>query len=347
LDNKLTGILYRILKGRLRFSQNGLVLYIHEPSLDIIAESYDIYNEHLRAGYLQGLYINSEITNLLIAHDIWLPDDNKKIEDVKTQIEDIKVECYQNFYDKKKLAQLKYKLKNRESELYKLYSKKSSMDHLTCDGLAENARIMYIISKTVFYEDGAPFDWNGLDYSEILMYYQEHSPTSAQVREIARNDPWRSMWNISKKRGGPIEGPTTFYSRDQLALCSYSLMYDNVYENPDAPSDEIIENDDCLDGWFIHQRRKSEKDKKLKSTGDIITNPRIKNSKEIFIMAPTRETANDILDLNDPHSRSIIKQREESMKGKENVKDSDFADVQVELQLKKNNAFIKSMKGRK
>lgn len=346
MDNKLTGILYRILKGRLRFSQNGLILYIYEPSLDLIAESYDIYNEHVRASYLEGVYINSEVTNLLIEHDIWLPTDDKSIEDLKTQIEDIKVDCYQNFYDKKKLTQLKYKLKNRETELYRLFSKKSSMDHLTCDGLAESARVMYIISKTVFHEDGAPFEWKEFDYTDILSYYQEHVPTSAQLREIARNDPWRSMWNLSKKRGGPIDGSPANYTRDQIALCSYSLMYDNVYENPEAPIDDIIDNDDCLDGWFISQRRKADKDKRLKSKDDIINNPRIKNAKEIFIMAPNRETADDILDLNDPYTRSIIKQREETIKGKDNVKDRDFADVQVELQLQKNNAFIKNMRGR-
>ena len=38
-------------------------------------------------------------------------------------------------------------------------------------------------------------------------------------------------------------------------------MYDNVYESHERPNDKIIEDDDCLDGWFIVQRRKHEKDK--------------------------------------------------------------------------------------
>ena len=41
-------------------------------------------------------------------------------------------------------------------------------------------------------------------------------------------------------------------------------MYDNIQESMDCPTEDVINDDDMLDGWFIVQNRKREKDKKEK-----------------------------------------------------------------------------------
>lgn len=346
VESKLEGILYRILKGRLRFSRDGLILFIYEPSIDILTDSYDVYQDQLKNGYMSGVYTESELIEVLVDNDIWNPLDDIKIEEVKKELEDIKVECFNNFFDKRKLKQLKYKLFKRQEHVLELMTKKASMNHLTCAGLAENARNLHIISKTVFFPDGTPYDWVKFDYSDILVHCQENTITSAQLREICRNDPWRSMWQISKKRNGPIDKSIVDYTRDQLSLCSYSSMYDNVYEHPECPCEDIINDDDCLDGWFISQRRKSDLEKKSKSSTSVITNSKIKNSKEIFMMADNKESASDILNLNNEHAKSIIKQRQQVMDSKESVKDNEFMDVKIDLQMQKNNALSQKMRGK-
>lgn len=294
---------------------------------------------------MNNLYINSEMANVLAEQDIWNPLNDIDIDKLKEEIDDVKLECFNNFYDKKKLKQCKHKLSNRQDSIIKLMFKKSSLNHLTCDGFAEMSRNNYIISRTVFFEDGSPYDWSQFDYSDILIFYQESTITSGQIREICRNDPWRSIWNISKKRDNPLDRNFCEYTKDQLSLCSYSMMYDNVHEHPECPSEEIIDDDDCLDGWFVAQRRKSEQEKKHKTSTDVLTNPRIKNAKEIFIMADNKERAGDIFDLNDPNSRAIIQQREHVIQTKEKVQDFEFMDIKMDLQQKKNEMF--KSKGRK
>ena len=44
--------LYRIIQGRLRYKvRDGLVLYIHAPTPEIIYESHDVYDEAYEDAY--------------------------------------------------------------------------------------------------------------------------------------------------------------------------------------------------------------------------------------------------------------------------------------------------------
>jgi len=123
-------------------------------------------------------------------------------------------------------------------------------------------------------------------------------------------------------------------------------MYDNVYESPDSPNEKVIEDDDCLDGWFIAQRRKYDKSKKERESDELIKNPKIKNSKEVFIMARDDQDAEQIMNLNDSISKSVIRQRMETVKEKGKVNDLDFSDVQLDLQMQQHQTFMQKMRGR-
>ncbi|MBN3586029.1 hypothetical protein JYB64_26910, partial [Algoriphagus aestuarii] len=59
------------------------------------------------------------------------------------------------------------------------------------------------------------------------------------------------------------------------------------------------------------------------------------------------EDAKTIFDLNDAHSRAIIKQRDAVIQEKGKAKDTDFLDVKTELQSRKNQMFKERFKGRK
>ena len=112
-----------------------------------------------------------------------------------------------------------------------------------------------MISKTTKNRDGTDFDFSKYSIYRILDQYNANSIAISEYRKIARTDPWRSMWIASTKREGIFDKVPSDYNTPQLYLCSYSIMYDNVYQSPDAPDEKIVEDDICLDGWFISQRR--------------------------------------------------------------------------------------------
>jgi hypothetical protein len=157
---------------------------------------------------------------------------------------------------------------------------------------------------------------------------------------------WRTIWTAGKKSVGVFSKPSTELTRDQLTLMSFSSMYDNVYEHPDCPDEKIIDDDDCLDGWFIVQRRKAEKDKTQRSVDQATSNPKIRNAKEQFIMVESDEDAKRVMDLNDPLSKAKIAQRAAVVEAKGTAKDMDFIDVKNDVEIMKNQAVVNKARGK-
>ena len=61
--------LYRILRGRLRYKLDDLVLYIYEPSAELLEESYEIYDEAYKKAYFNGSYVKEELLELLMKYE--------------------------------------------------------------------------------------------------------------------------------------------------------------------------------------------------------------------------------------------------------------------------------------
>jgi hypothetical protein len=346
MDAKLHSLLYRILKDRLWVSVGGLSFFIKEPSLSIVEESYHIYEMAYEKAYAENSMTDSELVNFLVEQDIWNPSDDRTLEETRKEIEEAKVSAYNNFFKSRELRSAKLKIKRLSKELMVSIAKKHSMDHLSCSGVAEQSRFNWIVSRTCFHSDKKPVNWSEFNLSSFIDLYREKIIEHSDVRAISRNEPWRSMWGIFKKGGELFGRPAIYLSQPKQILCYYSTMYDSVYESPDSPNEKIVEDDDCLDGWFIVQRRKNEESRKEKNSDDAIKNSKIKNSKEIFMMARSKDEAQEILDLNTGLSRSIIQQRQQTIAQNGKTTDLDFADVRTELQMQQNQAFVSKMRGK-
>ena len=176
-------------------------------------------------------------------------------------------------------------------------SKKHSYDFVTCEGLATYSRWNWIIENCTYFEDDSPFDWVVCGISTVLQKFRDSMLSDTEFRELSRSDSWRQIWSASRKEGSIFGKPGVELSSEQKSLCMWSGLYDSVYESPEAPADEIIKDDDLLDGWLIHQRRKSEREKKKQKAEGILG----KNSDadDIFVMATNREDALEVESMND------------------------------------------------
>ncbi len=140
------------------------------------------------------------------------------------------------------------------------------------------------------------------------------------MRLVARTEPWRSFWSTNP-RGFRITGD------EQKVLILFSKMYDNVYEHPERPVDEIINDDDMLDGWYIFMKRKSIEEKKANAK-DVLTKKH-PNAQEIFMTASTPEHAKEIADMNDVRANIIKGKREAGMKDGGIVRDKDIFELRI------------------
>lgn len=340
-------ILNRIIQGRLRIRLGDLVLFIYEPSADIIEESFEIYDQAYQRAYFSGCYTEQEMLAMLIDYDLWTPLDDKHAEELEKKIEDLKVSAFKAFFKKKELSNIKRMIRITEMDRAAAIQKKKQFEHVTCSGVANFMRRCWILQQTTKTADGKNYNFAEVNVQNILEEYSSAGIDVATFRKIARTSPWRQMWNSSKKRGDVFGKPSVFLDQNQLALISYSQMYDNVYENPEAPKEEVIEDDDCLDGWFISQRRKYEKDKQKQQTDALISNPKIKNSQEIFVVANSQEEAQEIYSLNNDHMRAIIQERQQEIKSSAgNLHHKDLPDVRQERMMNAVNSARSAIKSR-
>lgn len=336
--------LYRILQGRLRLPQSDPVFYIYEPSRDVIEASFEIYDQTYQEAYFKGIYVKDEIKEVLFNNELWSPLDDKEAEKIEKQIEELKLQAYRAYYKPKELSGIKANIRYFEKMYIKYKSKFHTLDHVSCDGVAQFARMLWIISQTTKDDNGNLYDYRKFTLSQLLDYYNNNLIDQKVIRYIARNEPFRSMWNIGKKQSNVFNKPTLDLTRDQLTLSNYSSMYDGVYDNSDRPEDDVIKDDDCLDGWFIHQDREYKKHKKQREIDGLLTNKKIANSDEVFIMAKDSETIEKIYDINDPYSRNIIRSRNEQIRKEGSLKFTDLQDVRQDISMQSAQSSIKATK---
>lgn len=342
-------ILNRIIQGRLRLRFGDLVLFVYQPSQDIIEESFEIYDMAYEEAYLSGSFVEEERLELLIKNDMWSPIDDKNADKISKDVEELKVQAYKTFFKKKHLLGIKRSIKKMEHQERTLRSRKSAFEQVTCKGLASYARSAWIIQKTTKDIDGNLYDFSNVSLSKIMSCSVAEGISTSVYRGIARSSSWRSMWNGSKKRDSVFGKPACDLNSEQINLISYSMMYDNVYESPEAPKEEIIEDDICLDGWFIQQRRKHEKDKAQSQADAMLTNSKIANSDEIFLMAGDQREASEIFDLNSVGARSVVKQRQQQIKDHKegNLHFKELADVKQTRMINAVNQANSKIKGRR
>jgi hypothetical protein len=339
-------ILYRIIQGRLRLPFGDPVLYLYEPSNEIIEESFDIYKETYDDAYFKGVYIKDELKEILFYNDMWSPEDDNKAKEAEENLENLKVRAYENYYKPSELRGIKVNIKLTESIYRKHKSKIHSLDHISCEGVAAFARNIWIISKTVKDKSLNSISPDKLPLTKILEYYNSKSIDVSDMRYIARNDPFRTMWSSGKKQSSVFGKPSIELTKDQLSLCQFSSMYDNVYESHESPDEDVVKDDDCLDGWFIVQRREYDRSKNKRQMEKLLGNSKIANSDEIFIMSNDVHTAKKVYDMNDNMGKSIINTRNRQIKEAGSLNFTELMDIRQDMATQAHQGAIQKIRGK-
>lgn len=317
-------LLYRIINGRLPFKVGDLNLYIEYPSSSLLFDSYEVYQDEYNLNYMNEILTLQEMNELIVEFDLWKDSDERLLLALENQSEELKLQAFRVHYDTKKLLQIKEAIQENEKRQLELIGRKNQLTHMTCESIATNAQWLWLIEHTTFYAAKRTlYDWNEITPKRIIDFCDENSISSKEFRQIARSGLWRQMWAVGKKVGQLFNRPVSEMSKDQLTLCSFSIMYDNVYESPDCPSEKIICDDDCLDGWFIDQKNKNEESKKKSKISSI--SDKMNNASELYIVAQSPEHAQYINDMNTTVGKKIKASRKDLIDKKGVIYgDSDF-----------------------
>jgi len=335
----------RICSGTIRLRPHPFLL--KKPTREQIYIAQEIYQDHLEQSPGDELMTDEELLEWLLEYGIWNEEKQKLFLKLPKEIEEFKVALFQAGFKSNEQTEIKKAIAAAKAKIIELSGERYSFDHLSISGCASMAKSKYLVGCGLHWTNGTPVfnmdkfwqeDSERLDAA--LLSLAEHRLTETTYRELARKEPWRSLWSIRKVESSLFGIPAIEYSDEQKELVGWSQLYDSVYEHPNKPSDFIIENDDYLDGWMIVQRREQEKNQ-IKQAGDELTkNEKIRGASEIFVPADTIDDARKVEVLNDDMAKATKKVRFKSLAKSGELNEADMPDTKRNMQMNANRLLM-------
>lgn len=328
----------RIITGFFRCNINNSVYILKQPDRQVRHIAQEIYSESYQDAELEGLYNKEELEFFLYENNVW--DDKKEVAilQLPKDIDELKVKLYQSTFKSEEKKLIRKMLKIAKIKFSELSYEKGAYNHLSCEGIASMNKMRYLVGKGLFFEDGGHV-WENEDFwkqtdpllEDATSLFVENRISDSLFREIARTDPWRTIWSCRKSENRLFDVAAVDLTDEQKNIIVWSSMYDSIYEHPECPSDEGIEDDDCLDGWLIIQRRKRDKNKVSQGVDGLIKNEKIRNSKEIYLIAQSQEDAKKINSLNDINARMTKKERLKELNKHGTISEENMPDSMREI----------------
>lgn len=335
----------RLRSGAYTLTHNNVTVKILTPTLEDEFCANESYTEAYDKALDDEFMTEDELLEWMRSRDLWTEEDDKKIEGLEKDLERLRIEIFKAKNKENLREQIRKYIRAGEKQLKEQINKKLENNSNTCEGIAAIEKAFTFLKRCTFIGNEL-FDFQSIELSQVWYMYHSMLLSEKQGRELARTEPWRSLWML--KDSGTVNlfaNKDRELSIDQKNILIWSRMYDNIQESVDCPSDDVINDDDMLDGWFIVQRQKQEKQKAESEIEDTLTNSKIANSDEIFVMSDTKKDADKVNSMNDINAQMTKKERMAVIQQKGDAKDLDFRDQQLRLR-RQSNEQLKGKFGR-
>lgn len=335
--------LSRILSGYYIFTYKNYKYKLIYPNADIKYHAELYADDEYEANKFNSWILEDDILNILISLGLWSYNGDENLKKLENQIEDLKVDLYNNYFNQTKLKTIRRYLANTKASYNKQYNIRHSFDNYTITGYLESLKNQYILAYSL-YDSNENLVFDDLNNINYLFFNNISNIISANMidtvtyRKIARSNLWHNYWSTNNQN--IFNKPVINWTDEQKMLVMFTKMYDNAREHSECPPDNIFEDDDLFDGWMILQRRENEKQKNKNRTSKLLEGKNLKNANEVFLVAGSQDEAQNIYDLNDPMSRNIIKERSNLVNNNKDaqIPEQNLPDVQRQLMMQQTNA---------
>ena len=328
-----------IRSGAFTYRTPEITLKVYAPRIEDEPEACYVYDQAYAEAYEDGVMTTDENLEWMMEKNLWTPEDDEIISRLKKDLENLRVEIFNNRENEGLVYEIRRGIRKGEEQLADQNRKKTEFISNTCEGIASIEKARYQI-KTCTFLNGGPYDFSSINVDQLLSSYNSAILKESVIRDLALNDPWKVAWYMRD-----IQNYTLFFGEgrdftpDQKNIVVWAKMYDNVSESMDSPSNEVVKDHDMLDGWFILQRKKREKDKAQKEFDEGSKNDKISGADEVFVMAKSKKHRKKIEDMNDLHSKMIKRQRSKTIAKHGSVGQDSFMDVKLGNRQASNQAY--------
>jgi hypothetical protein len=236
----------------------------------------------------QGVRTEDEIISDARMGGIWTEDDEDVFSKGEEHIKFLEGEIERHKRLRAKVKKLKKAVKDTKAKIRLVRDQRDRLVMNSADYYAHEQSIYAVLPRVALKEDGTPL-W---DSDEAYLACKSQYPNfcaylghrlviqdlwqAEKIRRVAKNAEWRLIWNAGRENiAGLFRRPLCDFNLNQKMLLYWSRVYDSVYEDPECPEADIIDDDEKLDDWLANRdiKRKedkssSTKDKKFKTGND-------------------------------------------------------------------------------
>lgn len=344
--------LRQIMSGFFHFKYKNNLYKYYEPMNETYAEiSY--YTNSLEADLKRdGFLTEQDELEILIRQGVWSDENEKNLLTFKEEIERLKKEKPNFKYKSNSLKALDNTIAMLKMKIIELEETRNSMFLNTIEYQKHYRTNILLLSQCVRNLNSSRL-WSSVEdmeeslgVGEIELMLREVTNKSkfdlVTIRDLARNEPWRTMWKTSSKTGTPLfSRPVCDLTKAQYELCYWSNVYDSVYESADYPGHEVIDDDESLDDWFLEQSLKYSSSKN-KNQNPTIKNKKIANAGEVFIPVESYEDAVKVYqDMNSSTGKAILNRRSDAIEKEGSLSEDNLPDVKDSIKMEVNKMGFK------
>lgn len=263
--------IHKILSGFYCLSIDNNSYKILSPDLQLQQRAHSFYLDILEDNkYNTQDWIASDTIDLWLRQNgLWNEYYQHQLDLLYKEIDQIKIQLYLEYSNNKNREDIKKTLTSQQTQISVLYQQKNYFDHTTLENYASLLKNQFLIANSTYHLDGSQvFDnnWYNIDlslFTKIVSEVYSHTLTMGQLNYISRQNMWRSYWNIAKEK--LFNSSAMLWTSEQIAIINICKTLDNITEHPEAPTAEIMNDQDALDGWILYQNEKNNKAKKIAS----------------------------------------------------------------------------------
>lgn len=339
----------RIIAGviPLRITHHGKVrkFNLKRPTRLEMLELEDIYDDAFRQAEIDGQWTEEELECWLWEEGLWDESKEKSLRELPKDIEKLKIGLYENRHDLEIVGHARKGLQARKVRYNDLFHERHANDGLSCAGFAKTAKIQHKLAMSLYEGNAKVFpnstyldDLSDL-LQDVLLAWSAAQLDENTLRAIARNAPWRPIWQARECSGSLFGIAACDYTEEQQQLVAASQLYEQIRQHPDCPAEFVLNDDDMLDGWLILEHRKHSKLGDEKDVESTIRNPNIKSSQEVFkVVGRNKEFAEKVNAMNSEGARKTIEKRFGAIEQNGKVSVQNLPDMKQRILVEKNNA---------
>ena len=330
----------RIRSGIMPISNKSHTVYVYAPNMLHSLEASRFSMQAYEDAEYEGVMDQDEMHEWMVEHDLWSNEEDEQLKGIEKDVKNLREKIYLNRDNVELRERIRLYLRAGEDGYAELSFKKNEYSPNTCEGIALSARYKYIIEHCCTCLNGDLYDFADMSVDFVSSEYQNAALTERQLREIAREEPWKSTWSVyGKSENILFNNKNRELTQDQKGILIWSTMYDNIQEHHECPSDDVIKDDDVLDGWFIVQRNKREQEKLEGEVEGELTNDKIRNAHEVFMVPDGDKKLEKINSMNNPTARMFKKQREHLIEQRGSVAQGEFFDEKLGVRSDQNKMY--------